>query len=309
MLKLKWLNLQLFADGGDGGAPAGEAEGGSESGEEAIDARIPERARKLYKEVVGNAKPKQPEAQPTEQEADAKPAHVPYKDLIKSDDYKEEHKAYMEQTISDRLKRYQGIEEENASYKDILSVVANKYGLDPTSETFRDDLKSKVDSDDSYYEDYAMEHNISTEDAKEILALKQQAKTAETERQMAEQARRNQEMMDALRKDAERTKSEYPDFDLDAELANPDFRDAIVMKKGDTLKAYKAVHADELIEKASAQAKKTAQAKIAQSVSANLSRPVENGLNPSAAMVTEVDWSKASLDQIRAYAEEQRRRR
>lgn len=307
MLKELWLDLQLFADGGDGGDGGAAPEGAETSGED-IPARIPERAREAYKEAVKKNSPSK-QVQSAEPKEAEKPSHIPFKDLIKSDEYKEEHKAYMEDTLNDRLKRYKGIEEENAKMKDMLSIVGNKYGLDSTSETFQDDLKAKVDSDSSYYEDYAMEHNISPEEAKEILDLKRQNKQMEMQRQMQEQEAQRQAAMQALTESAERTKAEFPGFDLDTEMQNEKFRQLIVATRGDTKAAYIAAHSDEFMRNMGIQAAQRAQQQVAQSVQSNASRPIENGISSQASTVTSVDWSKASLDELRAYAAEQRRLR
>ena len=103
MKKFKWL--QLFAEGGEGGgegsagAEGTGAEMGGASEMDAELARIPKRAQGAYKKALERSKANRvqsPENGPSESsEGTEKPQHIPYSDLIKSDDYKEEHKAYM----------------------------------------------------------------------------------------------------------------------------------------------------------------------------------------------------------------------
>ena len=102
MLKKLWLNLQLFADGGDGSgdggsasASTGEALGGNkESGEnDKILASIPEKAKKYYQKAMEKHSGSTTEAstqnsdngQPTNDQSTAE--KIPYDDLIKSDEY------------------------------------------------------------------------------------------------------------------------------------------------------------------------------------------------------------------------------
>lgn len=300
MLK-KLLNLQFFAEGGDGGE--GESAEGNTTGEIEVDARIPERARNAYKDAVrkNSAKPEAPKP-----EVSARPS---YEELIKSDDYKEEHKAYMDKTIGDRLKKYKGIESENETMRSALSVVANKYQIDPSSPNFIQDLSEALNSDNSYYEDYAMEHNISVEDAKEIVTLRQNAKKADAERARAEQEARNHEEWQKVLQNAEQTKAKYPEFNLELEMQNPQFARICATSNGDTTAAYWAVHHVELEQKMGLRASQKASQQISQTVAANMARPAENGLSGQASAVTSTDWSKASLSELRAYAESQRRKR
>lgn len=310
----RFLNLQLFGEGGDGGA-TGEGDGGVTG--EAMDAelsRIPERARETYKKARAKHQPtNEVSEQPTPAE---KPNHLSYQDLIKSDEYKEEHKAYMDKTIADRFKKYKGIEESNKKMTDALSVVANKYGIDASSETFLDDLVGKIAHDDSYYEDYAMEHDISVEDAKEILDLKnevarnkaEEKKRAEAEAEYEKQQQFQAEI-NALKQSAERTKAMYPSFDLDAEMQNEKFRVLCAATHGDTLAAYRAMHHDELMNAQSQVIAQQAHQQAANTVYANKSRPIENGLSSQAATVTQTNWKGASLADIRKQAEIWRRGR
>ena len=322
MLKKLWLNLQLFGEGGDGGgdggsasASIGDAVGGKDSGEKKdIPASIPEKARKYYekamaktesKPVASNSKTSDT-SHTTNGEGTAE--KLSYADLIKSDDYKDEHKAYMDKTIGDRLKKYKGIEEDLGKHKDILATVANKYGVNPNDENFLEVLAQKVDEDDSYYENYAMEHDISTEEARRIVTMERKvaridAEKAEMERQ--EQAR--QQIMQ-LRQNAEKTKAQFPDFDLDAEMQNEKFRRLCAVNNGDTSAAYMACHYQEIIPATVQRASKQIQMQTAQAVASNKSRPIENGISATAPSVVQQNFKNMSLADIRKYAEEQRRK-
>ncbi len=309
--KLKYC-LQLFAEGGDGAT--GESDAGTETGE-SLPNRIPERARAMYEKAKerkrsssfaeSNALSQNP-SNDTEEE---KPSRLSYADLIKSDEYKDEHRAYMDKTIGDRLKKYKGIESENESMRNALGIVANKYGLDASSEDFLTALQQKINEDSSYYEDYAMEHNISTDDAKEILTLRHQVAMQEQERKRAEEEARQNEFVNALRQRAEATRALYPDFNLEIELQNPMFQRLLSATNGDTTAAYRTVHSEELALKAGLQAKQTATMQVSNTVASNMQRPIENGLSSQASSTMTVDWRRANIQQIRQYAEEQRRMR
>lgn len=306
MLDIK-LNLQLFAeggDGGDGGAPA-SAEG---SGEDANLARIPERAKDLYKKAVEANKPKVQENPSEAPKEEDKPTHIPFEDLIKSDEYKEEHKAYMDKTISDRLKKYKGIEESNAKMNDMLANVAMKYGIDTSADGYLDTLSDAINKDDSYIESYAFEHDLSTEEARKSLEMQRKIEAFEAEKRAREQYEAQQAQIQMLIQNAERTKAQYPEFDLDTEMQNPNFRNMCAVTNGDTTAAYWAIHHDELMQKKGMQTAQVISQQLANTVAANKSRPIENGLSSQAATITQTDFSRMSLADVRKYAEEQRRK-
>ena len=321
MLKKLWLNLQLFADGGgdggDGGsasASVGESLGSEESGEKKIPASIPEKAKKYYQKAMekhpgsttdATAKTSDT-AQPTnEQSATEK---LSYDDLIKSDEYKEDHEAYIKKTIGDRLKKYKGIEENLDKHKAILDTVAYKYGVSPDDENFLEVLAEKIEADDSYYENYAMEHDISTEEARRIVTMERKAAQYDADREaQAKQEQMRQQIM-VLRQNAEKTKSQFPQFDLDTEMQDERFRRLCAANNGDTTAAYMACHWNEILPATVQMASKQIQAQTAQAVASNKARPVENGISSTAPSVVQQDFRNMSLQDIRKYADEQRRK-
>ena len=313
MLKKLLLNLQLFGEGGDGGdggsaTSVGEAIG-ENSGEEKIPASIPEKAKKYYQkamEKTSSTSKKTDTAQPTnEPNATEK---VSYADLIKSDDYKDDHKAYIDKTLSDRLKKYKGIEEDLGKHKALLDVVANKYGVNPDDENFLSVLQEKIDADDSYYEQYAMEHDMSTEEARRIVTMERKIAKADAEKAEQEKQEQMRQHIMLVRQNAEKTKAQFPDFDLDAAMQDEKFRRICAATNGDTTAAYMSCNYGRLITNAVQVASRQAQAQTAQAVAANKARPIENGLSSSAPSVVQQDFRNMNLEQLRQYAEEQRRK-
>jgi hypothetical protein len=307
--KLK-LNLQLFGeggDGGDGGSASATGEGfGDNSGEDTILASIPEKAKKHYKKAMEKTSAPSVEAQPTNEPQTTEKAS--YEDLIKSDDYKDAHKAYMDKTIGDRLKKYKGLEEDLGKHKALLDIVANKYGVSPDDENFLETLNEKIEADDSYYENYAMEHDISTDEARRIVTMER--KVAQMEAQKAEQAKQEQmrQQIMMLRQNAERTKAQFPQFDLDTEMQNEKFRRLCAVNNGDTTAAFMACHWNDILTSTVQMKTREIQAQTAQAVASNKARPIENGLSSSAPSVVQQDFSKMNLQQLRQFAEEQRRK-
>lgn len=310
------LNLQLFAEGGeggDGGSASATGEGAVGNPGENIPAHIPERAKKFYQTAVEKTqnkkesptKPAEPSQTTTETKATEK---LSYADLIKSDDYKDEHKAYMDKTIGDRLKKYKGLEENYGKAKATLDIVANKYGVNPEDENFLEVLNQKIEADDSYYENYAMEHDVSTEEARKIVTMERKVAQIEAEKQeQAKQEAMRQQIM-LLRQNAEKTKAQFPNFDLDTEMQDEKFRRLCAVNNGDTTSAYMACHWNEIIPAQVQLATRQVQEQTAKAVASNKARPIENGMSSNAPSVVQNNFKGMSLAEIRAYADEQRRK-
>ena len=320
MLKKLWLNLQLFADGGgdggDGGsasASVGEALGGNESGEKEIPASIPEKAKKYYQKAMEKTKGSTTDAK-TNADDNAQTTNgqgttekLSYQDLINGD-YKEEHKAYMDKTIGDRLKKYKGMEENLGKHKAILDTVATKYGVNPEDENFLEVLAEKIEADDSYYEKYAMEHDISTEEARRIVTMERKAAQYDAQKEAMERQEQMRQQIMVLRQNAEKTKALFPDFDLDTEMKDERFRKLCAATNGDTTAAFKACHHDEIISSTVQRVTKQVQNQTAQAVASNKARPIENGISSTAPSVVQHDFRNMNLQDLRKFAEEERRK-
>lgn len=330
-MMLDYFDLQLFGEGGgDGGSSGGEGgEGFTGADIQNNDpelARIPERARETYRKAKAKAGASRAAASTEESEnptietvdeTDNANQRLSYADLIKSDEYKDEHHAYMEKAIQDRFRKYKGIEDKLSKSEEMLTKIAAKYGLDSASPTFIDDLSSRIDEDDSYYEDYALEHDMSTKEAKEVLQMKQRLARAEALEAQRKQEEEDNARIQALQRSAEQTKQRYPSFDLRTELQNERFRRILGATQGDTKAAYEAVHFDEIQNAMRVSAQQMAQAAVnkaqtqtAQAIASNRRRPVESGLSSQPAISQEAEIERIkhmSRKELAEYAAELRK--
>lgn len=334
MLKNKLIDLQLFADGGDGGSAGGSdgvasGVGNEASGQEVkIPSFVPERAKKNYLKAVEKTRSINSAANQDSQTKEA-PAgtstankeegkKLSYSELIKSEEYKADHEAYMKDTIDSRLKKYKGIEERLEKANRITSRMAEKYGIDPNSETFFDDLEkaSMKDDADSRVESYMREHDVPEEEARRIIGLETEIaekKRAEEAQRIAEENIRKQQEQEKLRQSlmasAEETKKLYPNFDLSVELQNDQFKRICAVTGGNTTAAYVAAHHGEIIQSTARAAAEKANVQATNAVAANLNRPFENGLQKSAPSIAETDFSHMNAKELRAWWSENRRTR
>ena len=320
MNKHTWLDLQLFAEGEGGGE-------GATTGVEAVDPGqqrllelgVPaDKIRKRASEAVakmskGNTQAQEqkpteqiPTAEPTEEEpkADA-PTRMSWDDIMKDPEYNKQ----MQAVVQSRLRSAKGAEESLQKMAPAIEVLARKYGLDPANPDY-EALSQKINDDESYYEDKAMEMGVSIDEARKL--DQKERDTARQQRQEAinlEQKKFQDHIMN-LERQAEEMKKVFPKFDLRTELRNPTFARMTSPSGGVSVEdAYYAIHRKEL-QTATAQASAQATAKqISNAIQAGSRRPQENGTSGQAPSVTHFDYSKASPEQrkqFKAFLESER---
>ena len=311
MFDIERLNLQLFADGGEGGgegaAPSGENAG--DPSQRLLDLGVPaDKIRKRQKAAPATKLPEgavrkqsdasEPvaEAQNTE-ETKTEEAKAPSRmswDEIKADP---EYSKEIQAVVQTRLKSAKAAEETLSKMGPAIELMARKYGLDAENLDY-DALTKAINDDSQYYEDKALEMGVPIETAKKI-----DQNERETARRQREEARtleqqKIQQHIQSLEQQGEAMKQTFPKFDLRTELQNPAFARMTSPSVGLSVEdAYYAVHRKE-IQSAAMQvtAQKTAQ-KISNSIQAGQRRPVENGTSGQATSVTTFDYSKASKEQ------------
>ena len=327
------IGLQFFADGGGGDGGAASAGSGTSTatgvGQEAagtaeFPASMPERAKQLYRKAqedlrrsAGNSKQEiKPETADTQEtvpttEEEKKPteAKKSYREMIESNEYKDAHQRHIQKVVKDRMKAHLAEEQE------ILSLVARNYNLDPTAETFREDLKKALQSDDTVYRRYAEEHDVPIEEARKTVDLEArlaQIKQAETRAQQDLEAQKKAEETNRLYHDfmqkANQTKELYPDFNPEEALKDRTFMQMTAAFMGDTTKAYRALNHDAIVSRERELASRAAESRVAESVKANAKRPQEGGISSSAA-AQPADIMSMSSEEFAQFVESKRHAR
>lgn len=260
------INLQIMAEGGDGGEGA--------TGDTGTAAEY----------QTGDTQQAAAAETPVDRDAE-------FEKLIKGD-YREQYTKRLQDTLSKRMK---GVSEKAAKYDKAASVfdaLAQRYGVDASD---MDALINAVNGDDYYVEKYADEHNISNDTAREILNMKRQNDAMKSQIDEANKRRK----FDALWSQGEELKKTFPTFDLIAEMQNPEFT-AMLDANVPVDRAYKAIHSDEILSGAMEYTAKTVESKLASKMAAGKARPSENG-SKSASATMAVDVSKLTKAQMDDY--------
>ena len=266
------LDLQLFGEGtggGDGGTGAEGATGVS--------------ATAAVSQTGVTTPAAEVEAAPAEDR------NAKFEELIKGE-YKDLYDARVQDTIQKRLKGTKETVDKYNALSPTLEMLGKKYGVDATD---IEALNKAIEEDDSYYEEEALEKNISVQQLKEI--KKMERENADLKRQMAEQSRQENanKLYARWMQESEATKAVYPSFNLQAEMQNPRFTD-LLRNNVDVRTAYEVLHKDEIIPAAMHFTAKTVEQKLTNKIIANGARPVENGNSSQASTVVKSDVSQLS---------------
>ena len=186
--------------------------------------------------------------------------------------------------------------EASPEMRGLLEAIAEKYGTDATDLTaLTDAIRNGVVKDDAYFEKIAMEKGISVRTAREMDKLETQNKRLTAQQQAAQQmqkaaAERARIAQIQARWDAEADalKAKYPEFDREEVLANPEVEK--MMRAGCSMEAaYRAAYFDRLMARQTAATAQQTEQGVLNRVQQRASRPAENGTRPGGAVQTHID--------------------
>lgn len=266
------LNLQLFAEGGDGGTGSEGAMG--ETGTAAM-------SQTTITDGDGNT------ATTIDREAE-------FEKLIKGE-YKDLYDSRMQDTIQKRLKGQKETVEKYEALAPTLEALANKYGVDVGD---IDGLNKAIEEDDAYYEEEALQKGVTVEQLKQIKKMEKENAELKKLRDEKNQREAAEKKVATWMEESKQVKAIYPQFDLKAEMQNPKFVDLLRVPGVDVRTAYELTHKDDIIAGAMQFTAKAVEKKVVDKIAANGARPTENGLNSQSASLTKSDVSQLSKDEI-----------
>lgn len=327
------MNLQYFAEGGDGSAGAAEG-GAAEAAAPAVQEpalrpaqeRLARRSGALKGKAAGGEKLPQPpaggsplkegasgsESDPAEAEKHQEPAKEPkaektpeerrraFGEMVQGE-YSDVFQEMMQRAIDKATENIR----QNPQVARLTQALANAYGVDTED---MDGLIEAVENgrvkDEKYYEDLAQQRGVSVKTARELYKMESDLKRSNTRnaqlQAMQQEAARQQRVSQIQAQweaQAAQLKTQYPDFELQEVLANEQVAD--LMRRGVSLPdAYRAAYFDHIMQQATAQTAQKVEQGVAARIQQRASRPGENGTRPGGAVTTHVDVASMSRRQL-----------
>lgn len=327
------MNLQYFAEGGDGGVGAAEG-GAAEAAPPAVQApalrpaqeRLARRSGALKGKAAGGEKLPQPpaggsplkegasgsESDPAEAEKHQEPAKEPkaektpeerrraFGEMVQGE-YSDVFQEMMQRAIDKATENIR----QNPQVARLTQALANAYGVDT------DDMDGLIEAvengrvkDEKYYEELAQQRGVSVKTARELDKMESDLKRSNTRnaqlQAMQQEATRQQRVSQIQAQweaQAAQLKTQYPDFELQEVLANEQVAD--LMRRGVSLPdAYRAAYFDHIMQQATAQTAQKVEQGVAARIQQRASRPGENGTRPGGAVTTHVDVASMSRRQL-----------
>lgn len=293
------MELQLFAEGGDGGSGAGETS--QSAGADSSPSRgALGRTENSALDEQGSTDQKAEGSGSENGEGEAgeeakKPSPAERRKAfgqMMSGEYKDLADEMMQNAVQIAAQNL----EASPEMRGLLEAIAEKYGTDATDLTaLTDAIRNGVVKDDAYFEKIAMEKGISVKTAREMDKLETQNRRLTAQQQAAQQMQKAaaerariaqiQARWDA---EAEALKAKYPEFDREEVLANPEVEK--MMRAGCSMEtAYRAAYFDRLMARQTAATAQQTEQGVLNRVQQRASRPAENGTRPGGAVQTHLD--------------------
>lgn len=205
-----------------------------------------------------------------------------------------EYKAESEELMQQAVERAAQLLENSPQMKGLLDALHEAYGVDDM-EALTEAVKNGRVKDEAYFEKLAMEKGVSVATARQMDKLESENKRLTAAEKFAEDQRKaaqRQVEIDRIHaewdREAQQLKAQYPEFDLEQTLANPEV--ARLMRLGLTMtEAYRAAYFDRIMAQNESRTAKQVEDGVTERIRQRSARPGENGTRPGGAAQTHTD--------------------
>lgn len=316
-ITLKAARLQMFSEGGDGGAGAGVGTGdtGAVPGTEGLSASLQAEINRVSsRRNGGKKKGDTPNVVYGKQDAGTgddlgngsvaggnsnadvtttsntlEERRARYNEMTRKGG--EYHDLFAEDTqrmINTRFKEMKNLENTVNTQKPIMDMLMQKYNITDGDAA---KLLKAIETDDKYWEEAAEEAGMTVEQYRTYQKMARENEELRKAQQIAQGRQNMENQLQKWYEEGEKVKSVYPNFDLRAESQNRDFLQ--LLQAGIPIqKAYETIHLDELISGASIVSARQAEQRTVNNIKNRASRPAENINSSQSTTVVKSDPSK-----------------
>ena len=205
-----------------------------------------------------------------------------------------EYKAESEELMQQAVERAAQLLENSPQMRGLLDALHEAYGVEDM-EALTEAVKNGRVKDEAYFEKLAMEKGVSVATARQMDKLESENKRLTAAEKFAEDQRKaaqRQVEIDRIHaewdREAQQLKAQYPEFDLEQTLANPEI--ANLMRLGVSMSnAYRAVYFDQIMAQNESRTAKQVEDGVTERIRQRSARPGENGTRPGGAAQTHTD--------------------
>ena len=256
----RWLGLQLFAEG-DGGTAADTTGAAAGAGQQAEQGAPDAGAQQQAERDLGK-------------EFDA---------LIKGE-FKDVYAKRVQDTVTRRLKGPSADAEKFRAMQPVMQMLSQRYGVDVADIKA---LSAAIEEDNAFYQEEADRLGISVDQVKAIRRTERENQQLKEQLAERENRQRMEENIAKWSQEAQAIAHKYPGLDLEKELGNPQFFNAL-MNGASVEGAYWGLYHDQLIPQAMQYTAQETERKLAAKIQAQGQRPTENGAGAGVSMKSDV---------------------
>ena len=211
-----------------------------------------------------------------------------YMDLVNSDEYKEIHTQETQRIINRRFKDVKTMEQQVQASQPFIDMMMQRYNI---TDGDIGKLTAAVEADNAYWATAAEEAGMSVEQYKQFQQLQRENKAFKEAQLRRQRSDAVQQQLQAWNTQAQQLKAEYPDFDLDTEMENPQFK-AMLRSHVPMKHAYEVIHMEDIKAGIARSTAKATEKQVVDGIRAKGARPQENGTAPQSAFTVKDDVSK-----------------
>jgi len=212
-----------------------------------------------------------------------------FQDLVNGE-YKDIYTEETQRIINRRFRETQNLEQQIGRNQPIIDMLMQRYKI---GDGDMNKLNAAIENDDAYWSEAAEEAGMSVEQYKQFQKLQRDnANLLQAQRQQRSQQAAQQQLQKWYG-EAEQVMTQYPGFDLNTEVKNPQFLS--MLKAGVPVQhAYEVIHMEDIKAGVAQTTAKQTEKQVVNGIRAKGARPQENGTASQSAFTVKDDVSKLS---------------
>jgi hypothetical protein len=192
--------------------------------------------------------------------------------------------------INRRFSESRTLEAQVQAQQPVIDMLMQRYNI---GDGDMKKLSDALENDSAYWSEAAEEAGMSVEQYKQFQKMKRENAALLAAQKGRQQQEAQHQQAQKWFQEAQQVKAKFPNFDLSAELKDPNF--AAMLRAGTPVEhAYKVRHFDELMENAMQVTAANTEKRVVNNIRARGNRPAENGTASQSAFTIKDDVSKLS---------------